>query len=54
MCVCTAKWKMFERKCPFHELKGEWDIRSADKLVVCLGDFHGHMGRHIDGFDEVH
>ena len=23
-------------------------------LVVCLGDFNGHVGRHIDGFDGVH
>ena len=28
-------------------------MHSADDLVVNLGDFNGHMGRHI-GFDEVH
>ena len=21
---------------------------------MCLGDFDGHVGGHIDGFDEVH
>ena len=21
---------------------------------MCLGDFNGHIGRHIDGFDGVH
>ena len=21
---------------------------------MCLGDFNGHTGRHIDGIDEVH
>ena len=21
---------------------------------MCLGDFNGHVGRHIDGFDGVH
>ena len=26
----------------------------ADDLVMCLGDFNGHVGRHVDGFDEVH
>ena len=23
-------------------------------LVICLGDFNGHVGRHIDGSDGVH
>ena len=35
-------------------LKCEWDMHSADDLVMCLGDFNGHVGRHIDGFDWVH
>ena len=29
-------------------------IHSADDLVMCLGDFNGHVGKHIDGFDGVH
>ena len=29
-------------------------MHSADDLVTCLGDLNGHVGRHIDGFDEVH
>ena len=27
---------------------------SSDELVMCLLDFNGHVGRHIDGFDGVH
>ena len=27
---------------------------SADDLVMFMGDFNGHVGRHIDGFDGVH
>ena len=27
---------------------------SAGDLVMILGDFNGHVGMHIDGFDEVH
>ena len=27
---------------------------SACELVMCLGYFNGHVGRHIDGFDGVH
>ena len=39
----------------FHdELKGEWDMHSADDLVMCVGDFSRHVGRYIDGFDSFH
>ena len=26
----------------------------VDDLVMCLGDFNRHVGRHMDGFDRVH
>ena len=29
-------------------------MHSANDLVTCLGDFNGHVGRHIVGFDGVH
>ena len=29
-------------------------MRSVDDLVMCLGDFNGHVNRHIDGCDAVH
>ena len=29
-------------------------MHSACDLVMCLGDFNGHDGRHYDGFDGVH
>ena len=29
-------------------------MHSADDLIMCLGDFNGHVGRHIDEFDGVH
>ena len=31
----------------YDELKDEWEMHSVEDLVVCLGDFNGHMGRHI-------
>ena len=40
-----------EKRSFYDWLKCEWDMHSADDLVVCLGDFSGHIGRHIDGFD---
>ena len=46
--------RILEQKQSFHdELKGEWDMHSAGDLVMCLGDFNGHIGRHIDGFDAI-
>ena len=40
---------------PFYDkLKCESDMHSADGLVMCLGDFNGHFGKHIDGFVGVH
>ena len=29
-------------------------MHSAGDLVMCLGGFNLHVGRHIDGFDGVH
>ena len=48
------KVEVWQKKQSFYdELKGEWDMHSAVNLVMCLGDFIGHIGRHIDGFDGV-
>ena len=47
--------KSMEEKPSFNnELKCEWDMHSADDFVMYLGCFNGHVGRHIDGFDEMH
>ena len=55
MWVCSTKWKKFGGKAVFYdELKCEWDMHSADDLAMCLGDFNGHVGRHIDEFDGMH
>ena len=28
-------------------------MHSADDLVMCLGDFNGHVGRYVDGFNGI-
>ena len=38
-----------EKQSFYNELKGELDMHSVGDLVMCLGDFNGHDGRHIDG-----
>ena len=42
--------KVEEKKSSYDELRCEWDMYSAGDLVMCLGDFNGHVSRHIDGF----
>ena len=32
------------------EAKGELDMHTAGVLVMCLGDFNGHVGMYIDGW----
>jgi len=29
-------------------------LQSEDELVLCTGDFNGHVGRWCDGYEEVH
>ena len=46
--------RLEEKQSTHDELKRESDMHSADDLVMCLGDFDGHVGIHIDGFDGMH
>ena len=41
--------EVWEKISFYGKLKGEWDVHSEDGLVMCLGEFNGHMGMHIDG-----
>ena len=44
---------MKEKQGFYDELRNWQIMHSVDELVVCLGDSNGHVGRHIDGFDDV-
>ena len=49
------RWRNLEEKQSIYDkLKGEWDMHSADYLIMCSGDLNVHLGRHTDGFDGVH
>ena len=43
-----------EKQSYYDELKCEWDMHYAGDIVMYMGDFNGHVCRHIDGFDWVH
>ena len=36
------------------DMASEWDLQNPSKVVLGLGDFNGHVGRRIDGFEGVH
>ena len=35
-------------------MAGEWVLQNPGKVVLGLGDFNGHVGGQIDGFEGVH
>ena len=53
-CRYAPQSERLKKNCFHNELKGELDMPSADDLIMCLGDFNEHIGRHIDGFDGFH
>ena len=53
MWVFSANWKKL-KKSLYDEQKGGWDMHRAGDLVMCLYDFNGHVGRHIDELNRLH
>ena len=35
------------------DLSREWTIHHTSELIIGMGDFNGHIGRNIDGFQGV-
>ena len=46
--------RLEEKQSFYDDLKCEWDMHTTEDLFMCLGDFNGHVGTHIDGFYGVH
>ena len=38
----------------YNDVASEWDLQNPSEVVLGLGNFNGHVGRRIDGFDGVH
>ena len=38
----------------YDELRSEWDLHSMGELVLGMGDFNGHVGKRIEGYEGVH
>ena len=30
------------------------EVENANEVLICLGDFNGHIGKKVDGFEGVH
>ena len=41
-------------ECFYDDLRSEWDLHSVDELVLGMGDFNGHVGKRIEGYEGVH
>ena len=38
----------------YNGMAREWDLQNLKEVVLDMGDFNGHVGRRIDGFEGVH
>ncbi|XP_067052694.1 uncharacterized protein [Acropora muricata] len=38
----------------YDDLRSEWDLHSVGELVLSMGDFNGHVGKRIEGYENVH
>ena len=42
------------RTCADDDLGSEWDLHNVGGLVLGMGDFNGHVGKRIEGYEGVH
>ena len=43
-----------EKDCFYDEMESEWDLGNSSEITFALGDFNGHVGRYVEGFEGVH
>ena len=54
MKIDTYTGKSMEEKEFFYEdLSREWTTHHMSELIIRMGNFNGHVGRNIDGFQGV-
>ena len=51
--VCKVAERV-QRKSVLYHLRSKWDLHSVGELVLCMGDFNGHVGKRIEGYEGVH
>ena len=52
-CACAPQsGRITEEKCQFYDkMPYDWDLQKSGKMVLGLGNFIGHVGKYIDGFE---
>ena len=47
--------RLMSEKEKFYEEMGRGsEVENANEVLICLGDFNGHIGKEVDGFEGVH
>ena len=45
---------MSEKKKFYEEMARGCKVENENEVLICLGDFNGHIGKEVDGFENVH
>ena len=45
---------MSEKEKFYEEMARGCEVENANKILICLGDFNGHIGKEVDGFEGVY
>ena len=45
---------MSEKEKFYEEMGRGCEVENANEVLICLGDFNGHIGKEVDGFEDVH
>ena len=45
---------MSEKEKFYEEMAKKCEVENENYVLICLGDFNGHIGKEVDGFEGVH
>ena len=56
VCVYAPQYgrSMSEKEKFYEEIARGCEVENANEVLICLGDFNGHIGKKVDGFEGVH
>ena len=53
-CLPPSGRQNIEKVCFYDEISSELDLRSYSEIMCSLGDFNGHGGNCVEGFEGAH
>ena len=54
MCMVRKVAERAEKEHFYDDLRSELDLHSVGELILGVGDFNGHVGKHIVGYEGVY